>query len=201
MSRTGPEPVVPPPDVWKVRKSRPTNDPARGNTLREYKKEIKDLLEDLRIDKICSEAGFVRTVVPGQYFVTIGDTELAKLNGPIACRGYTLPRNEESTMAKWCIRENTRIGLVLEVAVINHQGCHGIEIRNNSLSGDQTHSWVRIGTGMNKYVMVMPETVSSRLEKLDGARTVRLVAKLRPKQTSSGTSSSGPQSRTEDTDP
>ena len=32
--------------------------------------------------------------------MTISDRELANLDGPIACREYTLPRNEESTRAK-----------------------------------------------------------------------------------------------------
>ena len=78
-----------------------------------------------------------------------------------------------------------------------HQGCHGIEIRNNSLTGDGSHSWVRISTGMNKYVMEMSETVSSSFETVDGASARRPFAKSRQKQTSSGTSSSGPQSRTD----
>ena len=137
-----PEAVVPLSDVLNEINSRPTNDPARGDTLRKYKQQIEDLPEDLRINKMCSEAGFIQTVVPGQYFVTIGETELANLDVPIACREYTLPRNEESTKAKWWIRENTKIGLVLEVTVSYHQGCHGIEIRMNSLSGDGSHSCV-----------------------------------------------------------
>ena len=43
----------------------------------------------------------------------------------------------------------------------------------------------------------MSETVSSSLETVDGASAGRPVARLRPKQKSSRTSSSGPQSRTE----
>ena len=50
---------------------------------------------------------------------------------------------------------------------------------------------------MNKYVMELSETMSSSLGTVSGASTGRLVAKLNPKQTSSGASSSGPRSRTE----
>ena len=63
------------------------------------------------------------------------------------------------------------MGLVLEVTVSYHQGCHGIEIRIKSLSGDGTYSWVRIRTCMNKYVMEWPETMSSSLGTVSGAST------------------------------
>ena len=63
--------------------------------------------------------------------MTVGDTEMAKLDVPSVCREYTLPRNREATRAKGWIRENTLMGLVLEVTVSYHQGCHGIEILSN----------------------------------------------------------------------
>ena len=52
-------------------------------------------------------------------------------------------------------------------------------------------------TGMNKYVVEMPETMSSALETVNGASTGRSEAELEPKQTTQGTSSSGPQSKNE----
>ena len=183
--------------MTSVTNSLPTNDLARGDALRKYKQKIEDLSEDLRIDKMCSEAGFIQTVAIGRYFATVSDTEMENLDGPIACREYTFPRNEETTRATGWIRENTRIGPVLEVIVSFHQGFHGIEIRINSLPGDGSHSWVGMSIGMNKYVMELSETMSSSLGNVSGASTGRLVAKLKPKQTSSGASSSGPQSRTE----
>ena len=111
------ETMVPPSDVLIEINSRRTNDPACEDTLRKYKQQIEHLLEDLRIDKICSGAGSTLTFAPGQYFVTIGYTELAKLDAPIACREYTLPRKKESTMAKGWIHENTKIGPLLKVTV------------------------------------------------------------------------------------
>ena len=61
---------------------------------------------------------------------------------------------------RW-IRENTRIGPVLEVTVCYHRGGYGIEIRYESLSRDRTHSWLRISAGMNKYVMEKSEILPS----------------------------------------
>ena len=95
-------------DVSSIKNSRPTNDTALGNALLEYRQKIEDLPEDLRIHKISSEAGFIRTVVPGQYLVTLGDKELAKLDVPTSCDEYTLPRNEKFTRTKGWIRENTK---------------------------------------------------------------------------------------------
>ena len=47
----------------------------------------------------------------------------------------------------------TRIGPLLEVTTSYLYGKHGIEIRIWSLSEDNTHSWVRISHGSNKFVM------------------------------------------------
>ena len=50
-------------------------------------------------------------------------------------------------------RENTKIGLVLEVTTSCLYGKHGVEIRIWSLSEDNTQSWVRISHGSNKFVI------------------------------------------------
>ena len=70
-----------------------------------------------------------------------------------ACRDYTLPRNEGSSQPKRWIQGNTKIGPVLEVATSCLYGKHGVEIRNWSLSEDNTQSWFRISSGSNKYVI------------------------------------------------
>ena len=50
-------------------------------------------------------------------------------------------------------RETRKIGPVLEVTTSKVYGKHGVEIRIWSLSEDNTHSWVRISHGSNKFVM------------------------------------------------
>ena len=48
---------------------------------------------------------------------------------------------------------NTKIGPILEVATSFLHGKYGVEIRIWSLNRDDTHSWVRISHGSNKFVM------------------------------------------------
>ena len=71
----------------------------------------------------------------------------------MACREYTLPRDDGSSQPKGWIQGNTKIGPVLEVTTSNVYGKRGVEIRIWSLSEDNTHSWVRISHGSNKFVM------------------------------------------------
>ena len=71
----------------------------------------------------------------------------------MACREFTLPREETTSQPKGWIQGNTKIGPVFEVVTSYLHGKHGVEIRIMSLSGDNTHSWVRIFHGTNKFVM------------------------------------------------
>ena len=71
----------------------------------------------------------------------------------VACREYTLPREDGSAQPRGWIQGNTKIGPVLEVTTSCLHGEYGVEIRIWSLSGDNTHSWVRISHGSNKFVM------------------------------------------------
>ena len=71
----------------------------------------------------------------------------------VACREYTLHRDDESSQPRGWIQGNTRIGSVLEVTTSYIYGKHGIEIRIWSLSQDNSHSWVRISYGTNQYVV------------------------------------------------
>ena len=70
----------------------------------------------------------------------------------MACREYTLPRDESSSEPKGWIRGNTKIGPVLEVTACCLQGKCGVEIRIESMNKDNSHSWVRISHGLNKLV-------------------------------------------------
>ena len=96
------------------------------------------------------DAGFISVVEVGQYFMTKDNEEQFYAK---ACREYTLPRSDGSSQPKGWIQGNTKIGPVLEVTTSCFHGKHGVEIRMWSLSGDNTHSWVRISHGSNKFVM------------------------------------------------
>ena len=102
--------------------------------------------------KFCIDAGFLTTVGVGQYFMTKDTEEFSQFTESVACREYTLPRDEKSTDPKGWIRGNTKIGPVLEVTTSYTQGKYGVEIRIQSVNKDNSHSWVRISHGLNKLV-------------------------------------------------
>ena len=88
----------------------------------------------------------------GQYFMT-KDTGDFRQFCSVACREYTLPRDDPASQPKGWILEDMRIGPVLEVTTSYMYGKHGIEIRIWSVSQDNSHSWVRISYGTVKYVI------------------------------------------------
>ena len=78
--------------------------------------------------------------------------EFSQFTESVACREYTLPRDEKSSDPTGWFRGNTKIGPVLEVTTSYLQGKYGVEIRIASVNKDNSHSWVRISHGLNKLV-------------------------------------------------
>ena len=94
------------------------------------------------------DAGFRNVVEIGQYFMTKATAEFSQFRA-VACREYTLPRDEEASQPKGWIPGNTKIGPVLKVATSYLHGKYGVEIRIMSMNRDNSHSWVRISHGSN----------------------------------------------------
>ena len=65
----------------------------------QYFQQIESLSPENRVNKFCKEAGFMRVVEIGQYFVT-KDTGDIKQFQSVACREYTLPRDDSSFSTK-----------------------------------------------------------------------------------------------------
>ena len=84
--------------------------------------------------------------------MTKDTAEFSQFTDAVACRAYTLPRDEETSEPKGWIRGNTKIGPVLEVTICCLQGKYGVEIRIMSMNKDNSHSWVRISHGLDKNV-------------------------------------------------
>ena len=61
----------------------------QGNLLREYEQKFAELLEQQKLTKLCSNAGFSKNIEEGQFFVTLGDDALGDTKG--SCPEYTLP--------------------------------------------------------------------------------------------------------------
>ena len=47
-----------------------TDDPAQEDLLQKYQDRVERLSQQNRVNKICTDAGFLTTVEVGQYFVT-----------------------------------------------------------------------------------------------------------------------------------
>ena len=85
------------------------------------------------------EAGFMRVVEVRQYFITKDTGDFRQFHS-VACREYTLPRDDPASKPKGWVQGDMRIGLVLEVTTSFQYGKHGIEIRIWSLSEDNSQS-------------------------------------------------------------
>ena len=129
-----------------------TDDPAQEDLLQKYQERVDKLSQQNRVIKCCTDAGFLTTVDVGQYFMTKVTEEFSQFTESVACREYTLPRDEKSSDPKGWIRGNTKIGPVLEVTTSYLQGKYRVEIRIESVNKDNSHSWVRISHGLNKLV-------------------------------------------------
>ena len=116
----------------------------------QYMERIESLSPESKVSRFCMEAGFMRVVEVGQYFMT-KDTGAFKQFRSVTCREYTLPRDDPASQPKGWIQGNMRIGLVLEVTTSFQNGKHGIEIRIWSVGQD--NSRVRISYGTKKYVI------------------------------------------------
>ena len=119
--------------------------------LQQYGERIEKLSQQDKLSKFCLDAGFLNVIEIGQYFMTKDTAEFSQFHA-VACREYTVPREEEASQPKGWIQGNTKIGTVLEVATSYLHGKHGVEIRIMSVNRDNSLSWVRISHGLNKLV-------------------------------------------------
>ena len=118
----------------------------------QYIERIESLSPESKVSRFCKEAGFMRIVEVGQYFVTKDTGDFRQFRS-VACREYTLPRDDPSSQPKGWIQGNMRIGLVLEVTTRFKNFKYGIEIRISSVGQGNSQSWVRISYGTIKYVV------------------------------------------------
>ena len=117
----------------------------------QYIQQVESLSPENRLSKFCKEAGFMRVVEVGQYFVTKDTGDLRQFRS-VACREYTLPRDDPASQPKGWIQGNMRIGPVLEVTASFHQFKYGVEVRIPSVKEDNSQSWVRISFGTVRFV-------------------------------------------------
>ena len=59
--------------------------------LQKYKERVESLPQQDRLIKICIDAGFLKTVAVGQYFMTKHTDEFSQFTEPVTSREYTSP--------------------------------------------------------------------------------------------------------------
>ena len=128
--------------------------------LQQYEEQIEKLSQQAKLSKFCMDAGFLHVVEIGHFFMTKDTEEFSQFT--VACREYTLPKEEEASQPKECIQGNTKIGSVLEVTSCCLHGKYRVEIRIMSVNRDNPHSWVRISHGSNKFEMNLNNNGNSR---------------------------------------
>ena len=112
--------------------------------MQNYFQQVNSLSPENRLSKFCKEARFMSVD-----FVTRNASEFLHT---VACREYTLPRDDPASEAKGWIQGNTRIGPKLEGTTSFQQFKYGVEVRIPSVKEDNSQSWVRISFGTVRYV-------------------------------------------------
>ena len=106
------EDILVPTDLSTTFKPLLTNESEQGDLLREYERKFSNLPDNIRFIRLCSEAGFMKTVAIGQYFETLDDTELTKLDD--SCREYIFPGDDQlievKRMDPWKHEDRSSIG-------------------------------------------------------------------------------------------
>ena len=104
------DPLFEPESLLMISLTPSTEDPTQEDLLQKYQERVERLSQQNRVIKICTDVGFLTTVEVGQYFMTKDTEEFSQFTEPVACREYTLPRDEKSSDLKGWIRGNTKIG-------------------------------------------------------------------------------------------
>ena len=74
--------------------------------LQQYGERIEKLSQQDKLSKFCMDAGFLSVVENGQYFMTKDTAEFSQFHA-VACREYTLPREEAASQPKGWLQGNT----------------------------------------------------------------------------------------------
>ena len=106
------ESMLAPTDLFDIQRF-PTNKQEQGNLLFNHKERAHSLSDEEQLIKLSRDAGFVKTVALGQYFMTRNAEEFSESDGHFGCREYTLPSNHASSTPRRWIRESTKIGPVI----------------------------------------------------------------------------------------
>ena len=78
--------VIPTESANAIATSQSSTSSAQGNLLQDYFEKFAELLGDQKLSKLCRDAGFLKKIEKGQFFITIEEGSEVMLT---ACREYT----------------------------------------------------------------------------------------------------------------
>ena len=76
-------------DLLNIRRPSPTNEQALGDLLHGHQERVQNLSKEEQLTQLCTDAGFVKTVAPAQFFTTREAGEFSEFDGHVGCREYT----------------------------------------------------------------------------------------------------------------
>ena len=120
----------------------------------QYKERIESLSPENKVSKFCKEAGFMRVVEVGQYFVTTRTSVILDnfahwlVANTLHLEMFQLHNQKDG------FKEIRELDLYWKSRPVSFQHFkYGIEIRIWSVNQDNSQSWVRISYGTIKYVV------------------------------------------------
>ena len=114
--------------------------------LQRYQERIEKFSQQDRVSKFCIDAGFLTTFGVGQYFMTKDTEEFSQFTESVACREYTLPRDEDTSEPKGSVLTSVRRPWVAQPRPRAHASDTRRETRSAS-SKDAVHPNVTVEQG------------------------------------------------------
>ena len=89
---------------------------------------------------VCDDAGFVRTVSVGQFFMTRSELDRNTFGNSSVCREYRHSRDHPAAYTKGSIGVNTRFGRALEVIATKMHDMVRVDVNIDAMVRDGTES-------------------------------------------------------------
>ena len=124
----------------------------KKNLLQKYNERVERLSQQNRVIKICTDAGFLKTVEVGQYFMTKHTDEFSQFTESVACREYTLPRDKNHLTQKIGFEGTPKLDPCWKLPPVTYKVNTEWKSELNLRTKTILTSWVRISHGLNKLV-------------------------------------------------
>ena len=84
--------------------------PTQENLLHKHKERVEKLPQPDQLMKVCIDAGFLKTVEVGQYFMTKDTEEFSQFAEPVACREYICQKMKNHLTRKVGFKGTPKLG-------------------------------------------------------------------------------------------